>query len=321
MHRWSRSGGWPRTFGTSRSTCRTPAPKSCRSLAAASTTGTTSSGPSDSSTGTSSSAAPYGWPACWCTRGPACEDGPTLASDPSRRSLAPTPRSAHADRQHQHPRRPRRRRPHLRPRRRLVLPRPVRQTVDGGSRAHARETRRDEAQGSNPGVRRLRVVLSGDGLRDGATRLVHEFDEPGARVVARVPLLARVRRHGRPHGERVLGEADRRLGARRGLSTLVSRPHGRAALGVALSWSPPPPPPPPLPPVPRSSPARRGWSAVTCYACCSRIRRTRVSRSSPVASCRSHTGSWTSAWWASITWPRSPISRACTTYSAASARP
>src|SRR5207244_4268145 len=36
---------------------------------------------------------------------------------------------------------------------------------------------------------------------------------------------------------------------------------------------------------------------------------------------RSHTRSWTSAWWASITWPRSPISRACTTYFAASARP
>src|SRR5881397_3670753 len=56
-----------------------------------------------------------------------------------------------------------------------------------------------------------------------------------ARAVARVPHVARFRGHRRAHRQHVIGEADRRLGARRGLSAGVSGAHGRAALAVALS--------------------------------------------------------------------------------------
>src|SRR5439155_1359674 len=87
-------------------------------------------------------------------------------------------------------------------------------------------------------VKRLRsvgAVLSGDGLRARAARIVYPGDELRAGAVARLPAVARLRRHHRSHGQHVLRQPHRGLGDRRRLPARLSAAHGRGGGGVEIA--------------------------------------------------------------------------------------
>jgi len=158
---------------------------------------------------------------------------PTLNRDGEARVLAGPQRNPHAHGQRQHRRRPRRRAPHVRARRLLVLPHPVREAVDAGPGVHPGEDRGDEEARGDPRVHRVGAVLFRDGVRGGAARLLHELDDGGARAVARPARVAGLRGDDRAHRQHVFGEAYRCLGDRRGLPARLSPSHGGAS---AATW-------------------------------------------------------------------------------------
>src|SRR5207247_1057741 len=79
------------------------------------------------------------------------------------------------------------------------------------------------------------AVLSGDGLRARAARVLYPGDELRAGAMARLPAVARLRRHHRSHGQHVLRQPHRGLGDRRRLPARLSAAHGRGGGGVEIA--------------------------------------------------------------------------------------
>src|SRR5437667_5459502 len=107
--------------------------------------------------------------------------------------------------------------------------------MDAGPRLHAGKARGDEAARRNPRLRGVGAVLSGDGLRACAARVVYSSDELRAGAMARLPAVARLRRHHRSHGQHVLRQPHRGLGDRRWLPARLSAAHGRGGGGVEIA--------------------------------------------------------------------------------------
>src|SRR6184192_1313420 len=107
--------------------------------------------------------------------------------------------------------------------------------MDAGARLHAGKARGDEAARCHPRLRSVGAVLSGDGLRARAARIVYPGDELRAGAVARLPAVARLRRHHRSHSQHVLRQPHRGLGDRRRLPARLSAAHGRGGGGVEIA--------------------------------------------------------------------------------------